>query len=181
MGGDRAVAVGGQDWWAAGETLPTSNRGRGPVRGPYRLRMAAATRGFPAVADGVLVLSSAGNRPRRPRRFWRWCVPQLRLQESRNAEPRAGLTNSQSVKGADTVGRDTHGYGAGKDQRPSPPDQFLSAHPPLISHIDVHGRQRARYARKIEVFPSQWLVAYLPGRPPVAERVHRLPTAAWAP
>jgi transposase len=39
---------------------------------------------------------------------------QLRLQEGRNPEPSAGLVDSQSVKGADTVGRDTRGYDAGK-------------------------------------------------------------------
>jgi hypothetical protein len=39
---------------------------------------------------------------------------QLRVQEGRNAEPSAGLIDSQSVKGADTVGRDSRGYDAGK-------------------------------------------------------------------
>jgi transposase len=39
---------------------------------------------------------------------------QLRIQEGRNPEPSAGLIDSQSVKGADTVGRDTRGYDAGK-------------------------------------------------------------------
>jgi len=39
---------------------------------------------------------------------------QLRLADGRNAEPSAGLIDSQTVKGADTVGRDTGGYDAGK-------------------------------------------------------------------
>ena len=39
---------------------------------------------------------------------------QLRVQEGRDPEPSAGLIDSQSVKGADTVGRDTRGYDAGK-------------------------------------------------------------------
>jgi transposase len=39
---------------------------------------------------------------------------QLRVQEGRNPDPSAGLIDSQSVKGADTVGRDTRGYDAGK-------------------------------------------------------------------
>jgi transposase len=39
---------------------------------------------------------------------------QLRVQEGRNPQPSAGLIDSQSVKGADTVGRDTRGYDAGK-------------------------------------------------------------------
>ena len=39
---------------------------------------------------------------------------QLRVQEGRQPEPSAGLIDSQSVKGADTVSRDTRGYDAGK-------------------------------------------------------------------
>ena len=38
----------------------------------------------------------------------------LRAAEGRDPEPTAGLIDSQSVKGADTVGRDTRGYDAGK-------------------------------------------------------------------
>ena len=39
---------------------------------------------------------------------------QLRVQEGRNPEPSAGLIDSQSVKGADTVGPRHRGYDAGK-------------------------------------------------------------------
>jgi transposase len=39
---------------------------------------------------------------------------QVRLDQGRDAEPSAGIIDSQSVKGADTVGRDTRGYDAGK-------------------------------------------------------------------
>jgi transposase len=39
---------------------------------------------------------------------------QLRVQEGRNPEPSAALIDSQSVKGADTVGRESRGYDAGK-------------------------------------------------------------------
>src|SRR3954466_11631610 len=39
---------------------------------------------------------------------------QVRLQEGREAQPSAGIIDSQSVKGADTVGRDSRGYDAGK-------------------------------------------------------------------
>ncbi len=38
----------------------------------------------------------------------------LRLHEGRNPQPSAGLIDSQSVQGADTVGTETHGYDAGK-------------------------------------------------------------------
>ncbi|GAA3945474.1 hypothetical protein Aau02nite_77810 [Amorphoplanes auranticolor] len=36
------------------------------------------------------------------------------MAEGRDAEPSAGVIDSQSVKAADTVGRDTRGYDAGK-------------------------------------------------------------------
>jgi hypothetical protein len=39
---------------------------------------------------------------------------QARVQQGRNPQPSAGIIDSQSVKGADTVGRDSRGYGAGK-------------------------------------------------------------------
>jgi transposase len=37
-----------------------------------------------------------------------------RVQDGRNPQPSAGIIDSQSVKGADTVGTDTRGYDAGK-------------------------------------------------------------------
>jgi transposase len=39
---------------------------------------------------------------------------QIRMQEGREPLPSAGIIDSQSVKGADTVGRDSRGYDAGK-------------------------------------------------------------------
>jgi len=38
----------------------------------------------------------------------------VRLDQGRDVEPSAGIIDSQSVKGADTVGRGTRGYDAGK-------------------------------------------------------------------
>jgi transposase len=38
----------------------------------------------------------------------------VRIAEGREPEPSAGIIDSQSVKGADTVGRDSRGYDAGK-------------------------------------------------------------------
>ncbi len=40
---------------------------------------------------------------------------QIRLAEGREAEPSAGVIDSQSVRGADTVGKDTRGYDKGKN------------------------------------------------------------------
>ena len=39
---------------------------------------------------------------------------QIRVVDGRDAEPSAGIIDSQSVKGADTVGRESRGYDAGK-------------------------------------------------------------------
>ena len=39
---------------------------------------------------------------------------QLRVQHGRNPQPSAGIIDSQSVKGADTVGKESRGYDAGK-------------------------------------------------------------------
>ncbi|WP_239314170.1 IS5 family transposase [Plantactinospora mayteni] len=40
---------------------------------------------------------------------------QVRLQQGRNPRPSAGIIDSQSVKAADTVSRDSRGYDAGKN------------------------------------------------------------------
>ena len=42
----------------------------------------------------------------------------VRLAEGRTAAPSAGVVDSQSVKAAETVGRASRGYDAGKKQRP---------------------------------------------------------------
>jgi hypothetical protein len=39
---------------------------------------------------------------------------QLRVRQGRNRQPSAGIIDSRSVKGADTVARDSRGYDAGK-------------------------------------------------------------------
>ncbi len=39
---------------------------------------------------------------------------QVRIKEGRDPKPTAGIVDSQSVKGADTVGKETRGYDAGK-------------------------------------------------------------------
>jgi len=39
---------------------------------------------------------------------------QVRVRQGRNSEPTASIIDSQSVRGADTVGRSTRGYDAGK-------------------------------------------------------------------
>ena len=45
---------------------------------------------------------------------------QVRVQQGRNPQPSAGIIDSQSVKGAGTVTRDSRGYDAGPSNEPSP-------------------------------------------------------------
>jgi transposase len=54
-----------------------------------------------------------------------------RVQDGRNPEPSAGIIDSQSVKGADTVGTDTRGYDAGK--KTSDAQTLSSSEPKLRS------------------------------------------------
>jgi len=72
-----------------------------------------ATGGFSAVGDGVLV-----GHPVEQQKLTFRLVDALRCQvrvgEGRYPDPSAGLMDSQSVKGADTVGADSRGYDAGK-------------------------------------------------------------------
>lgn len=98
----------------AGGRLENTHVGRSWTRSCMwfgRVLVAAATGGFPAVADRVLVLQPVGTG---------WCDGQDPARGAGAAaragwpQPRAGLIDSQSVKGADTVGRDTRGYDAGK-------------------------------------------------------------------
>jgi hypothetical protein len=61
---------------------------------------------------------------------------QLRVAEGRDPEPSAGLIDSQSVKGADTVGRESRGYDAWQE------DQWAQAvhrhrHPRLLLTVVV--------------------------------------------
>ena len=65
------------------------------------------------MAEGVLVLRPLGA-AKATERILPVVRARLRLAEGRDTEPSAGLIDSQGVKGADTVGRDTRGYDAGK-------------------------------------------------------------------
>lgn len=58
--------------------------------------------------------SCGGRSSRRPRRCWTRCGPSCGAGEGRDPEPTAGIIDSQSVKGADTVARESRGYDAGE-------------------------------------------------------------------
>jgi transposase len=115
-----------EQWAVIKPLLRQVNTGGGPEKHPRR-----------AVVDAILYVVRAGCAWRQlPMDFppWQtvyWYVvgweqakvteqilpvvrEQLRLQEGRNPQPSVGLLDSQSVKGADTVGRDSRGYDAGK-------------------------------------------------------------------
>jgi transposase len=115
-----------EQWAIIEPLLPPVRTGGRPEKHPRR-----------AIVDAILYVVRAGcawrqlpaDFPPWPTVYWyfnRWeqdkvtekILPvvrsQLRVQEGRDPEPSAGLIDSQSVKGADTVGRDSRGYDAGK-------------------------------------------------------------------
>ena len=72
---------------------------------------------FAALADGVLVLHPVGDAGVTEKLLAALRV-KARIAQGREPGPSAEVLDSQSVKGADTVGRDSRGYDAGKkDQR----------------------------------------------------------------
>jgi transposase len=115
-----------EQWAVIEPLLPQVNKGGRPEKHPRR-----------AIVDAILYVVRTGcawrqlpaDFPPWQTVYWyfnRWeqdkvtekLLPvvraQLRVQEGRNPEPSAGLIDSQSIKGADTVGRDSRGYDAGK-------------------------------------------------------------------
>ena len=68
---------------------------------------------------------------------------QLRIQEGRNPQPSDGIIGSQTVKGAETVGRDSRGYDAGKKingrKRSSSPTRWDCCSPWRSSPPAIYG------------------------------------------
>ena len=94
----------------AGEASAPADRGSDPASGPHRLRVADAAARLPALGHGVLVLQTLERRRddrQDPRRA-------ARNAAGRDPMASAGIVDSQSLKGADTVGAETRGYDAGK-------------------------------------------------------------------
>jgi transposase len=73
---------------------------------------------------------------------------QVRQAEGRTAQPSAALVDSQSVRGADTVGRSSRGYDAGKktDGRKCGSCARSSHHPPDLGRLRLR-RQAGRLRR----------------------------------
>ncbi len=116
----------GEQWKLIEALLPAINTGGRPEKHPRR-----------AIVDAILYVVRTGcswrqlpaDFPPWQTVYWyfvRWEEQQvteamlaalreaLRVQQDRNPQPSAGIIDSQSVKGADTVGRATRGYDAGK-------------------------------------------------------------------
>jgi transposase len=66
---------------------------------------------------------------------------QIRLAEGRNAQPSAGVIDSQSVKAADTVSCDTRGYDAGAVA------EAFAVRSPAAGTVPVHGGEPELAAR----------------------------------
>lgn len=114
---DRAIAPAGRERdrlaMSPRDSFAAPNRRRNSVRGENRLRMAAAPPRLSIVEDGVLVLHEVEHQ-RNPRSLHNALREKVRIAEGRNAEPTAGIVDAQSIRGADTVGKDSRGYDAGK-------------------------------------------------------------------
>jgi transposase len=113
VGPDRAAVAGGQHGRPAGEAPPPGTRGRNLVRG----RTGCSWRQLPADLppwQTVYWNFVRWEQVRLTEKILPVVRAQLRVAEGRDPEPSAGLIDSQSVKGADTVGRESRGYDAGK-------------------------------------------------------------------
>src|SRR3954447_7315157 len=113
MGPDRAALAAGEHRWPTGEAPPPGGRGRDPLRGPRRVLVAAATSGLPPWQT-VYWYFNRWEQAKVTEKILPVVRGQLRVAEGRTPEPSAGPIDSQSVKGADTVGRESRGYDAGK-------------------------------------------------------------------
>jgi transposase len=72
---------------------------------------------------------------------------QVRIKEGREAKPTAGIVDSQSVKGADTVGKGTRGYDAGNHAGRAVMPGWVSRgllHEPWVMRPRLGGVGRAR-------------------------------------
>jgi hypothetical protein len=77
------------------------------------LRLAVPAGRLPALAD-VYGHFKQFNERGTTERILNQLREQVRMVEGREPQPTAGIIDSQSVKGADTVGADSRGYDAGK-------------------------------------------------------------------
>jgi transposase len=115
-----------EQWAVIEPLLPQVNTGGRPEKHPrraivdailYVVRTGCAWRQLPADFppwQTVYWYSIGGNQAKVSETILPVVRAQLRVQEGRDPEPSAGLIDSQSVQGADTVGREPRGHDAGK-------------------------------------------------------------------
>lgn len=110
---DRTLTARAEHRRTPGEASAQEDRQRDPVRGALRLSIAVPAHRPAAMADRVLVLPAVEEAG-----VTEMLLTELRRSARRQAgradEPSTGIIDSQSVKGADTVSRDSRGYDANK-------------------------------------------------------------------
>src|SRR5262249_19835224 len=115
VGPGRAAVARAETWWPVRKAPETVHRGRYLVRGQDRLCLAVPASGFHRTPwQTVYWYFSRWERDKVTDTMLAALREQPRVQQGRNPQPSAGIIDSQSVKRADTVGRDTRGYDAAK-------------------------------------------------------------------
>ncbi|GAA2341523.1 IS5 family transposase [Dactylosporangium salmoneum] len=115
-----------EQWALVGPLLPAPKRGGRPEKHPRRSIVDAV---LYVVRTGCAWRYLPGDFPPWQTVYWyfkQWEEAKVteamlttlreraRIQQGRNPQPSAGIIDSQSIKGADTVGRGSRGYDAGK-------------------------------------------------------------------
>jgi transposase len=117
----------GEQWALIEPLLPVSRTGGRPEKHPrrsiadgilYVLRTGCAWRylpaDFPLIGRSCTGIFKQWEQAKVTEVMLAALRERARVQQGRDPQPSAGIIDSQSVKGADTVGRDSRGYDVGK-------------------------------------------------------------------
>lgn len=114
MGAGGAAAATGRQRWPPGEASTARHRGRGAVRRAHRLLVGGnCPAGFPPWQTAYWYFVR-WEEQRVTLRMLDALRQQVRQVQGRDPEASAGVLDSQSVKAADVIGRDTRGYDGGR-------------------------------------------------------------------